>query len=413
MEYVLVWILVFAGATIGLLATFLIASERELRDQQDEAAKRIIAAEADSERAVDGDIPPNPIVEQQMLGDAQPRDVDESALRSEISKLQTWLADAQARNFEIDTAYQRVGEEAGQLRQRLAELEKELGAHRSAAERWVEAGRTLSEIMGKRAAAVKHNEEIEAALVRLAALLTDESARGKVAESNGVSHRPNQNDETDQPFTNDAKSGASFAAVEVAKSDSAANETGSDTLWQKNRTGVVAISVFVLIVGTLGTQAWRLQPAPRANPLLSSVAMRPEPMTVQPHTVADEIAKRTTADTQVAPRSDRSSSRKLTRGGDVNLQQSDPLLKKTSLSTRMAPKPMSSAKKVPSSEYATIRPGRVYRAPDEKSAAVGQVEAGMEVLVVSAQSGWLEIRSKHGRAPGYIRSDIAVPQIAQ
>jgi hypothetical protein len=55
----------------------------------------------------------------------------------------------------------------------------------------------------------------------------------------------------------------------------------------------------------------------------------------------------------------------------------------------------------------------VYKEPDEKSAAVGKIEAGMEVLVVNANSGWLEIRSKHGRAPGFIRSDIAVPQTAQ
>src|SRR5512141_3168249 len=48
MEDIFVWMLVFAGAIIGLLGTFLVASERELKKKRNEAqdlADRINAAQ--------------------------------------------------------------------------------------------------------------------------------------------------------------------------------------------------------------------------------------------------------------------------------------------------------------------------------------------------------------------------------
>lgn len=57
--------------------------------------------------------------------------------------------------------------------------------------------------------------------------------------------------------------------------------------------------------------------------------------------------------------------------------------------------------------YEVTRGTRVFAAPNEFARQVGEIEPGLKVNVVDAREGWLEIRSKHGRPPGFIRSDTA------
>jgi len=39
---------------------------------------------------------------------------------------------------------------------------------------------------------------------------------------------------------------------------------------------------------------------------------------------------------------------------------------------------------------------------------VGNIGPGTKLNVVDSSDGWLEIRSKHGRPPGFVRQDAAV-----
>ena len=57
--------------------------------------------------------------------------------------------------------------------------------------------------------------------------------------------------------------------------------------------------------------------------------------------------------------------------------------------------------------YKVIQPSRVYAAPNELSRSIGDIEPGINVNVVHARDGWLEIHSKHGRPPGFIRREVA------
>ena len=57
--------------------------------------------------------------------------------------------------------------------------------------------------------------------------------------------------------------------------------------------------------------------------------------------------------------------------------------------------------------YEITQPGRVYAAPNELSQLIGEIEPGVKVNVVNTRDGWLEIHSKHGRLPGFIRRDVA------
>jgi hypothetical protein len=58
--------------------------------------------------------------------------------------------------------------------------------------------------------------------------------------------------------------------------------------------------------------------------------------------------------------------------------------------------------------FETVRPTQVYTGPSESSALIGNIGPGMKLNVVDSSNGWLEVRSKHGRPPGFIRQEAAV-----
>jgi hypothetical protein len=58
--------------------------------------------------------------------------------------------------------------------------------------------------------------------------------------------------------------------------------------------------------------------------------------------------------------------------------------------------------------YEVIQPTRVFSAPRADSQLIANIEPGTHVNVVDSRDGWLEIRSKHGRPPGFIRKDAAI-----
>ena len=58
--------------------------------------------------------------------------------------------------------------------------------------------------------------------------------------------------------------------------------------------------------------------------------------------------------------------------------------------------------------FETVLATQVYDGPSENAALVASIQAGMKVNVVNSSQGWLEIRSRYGRPPGFIRQDTAV-----
>lgn len=55
--------------------------------------------------------------------------------------------------------------------------------------------------------------------------------------------------------------------------------------------------------------------------------------------------------------------------------------------------------------FQTVRPTQVFSGPSEDSELVANINKGTKVNVVDSKDGWLEIRSKHGRPPGFIRKE--------
>lgn len=58
--------------------------------------------------------------------------------------------------------------------------------------------------------------------------------------------------------------------------------------------------------------------------------------------------------------------------------------------------------------FETVRPTQVYDGPSENAAWIADIGAGMKLNVVGSTFGWLEVRSMHGRPPGFVRQDAAV-----
>jgi len=58
--------------------------------------------------------------------------------------------------------------------------------------------------------------------------------------------------------------------------------------------------------------------------------------------------------------------------------------------------------------YETLRATTVYEEPTGSARALTQIAKGTHVTVVRAVREWLEVRSKHGNPPGFIRVDDAM-----
>jgi hypothetical protein len=59
--------------------------------------------------------------------------------------------------------------------------------------------------------------------------------------------------------------------------------------------------------------------------------------------------------------------------------------------------------------YVTTRPTAVHEDPSSSSRVISQIEGGTRINVVGSSGGWLEVRSRRGNPPGYVRADDARP----
>ena len=58
--------------------------------------------------------------------------------------------------------------------------------------------------------------------------------------------------------------------------------------------------------------------------------------------------------------------------------------------------------------YQTLRPTAVHEESANSSRVLAQINKGTQITVIGSGGGWLEIRSKHGKPPGFIRADDAM-----
>lgn len=81
---------------------------------------------------------------------------------------------------------------------------------------------------------------------------------------------------------------------------------------------------------------------------------------------------------------------------------------------RPASRPTAPASSTPASRktaepglYETLRPTTVFEEPTTSAKILNRISKGTQVTAVRSVGDWLEIRSKHGNPPGFIRADDA------
>ena len=72
-----------------------------------------------------------------------------------------------------------------------------------------------------------------------------------------------------------------------------------------------------------------------------------------------------------------------------------------------APRPAAARGTAASGVYETTRPTSVYEDPSSSARVISQIDRGTRINVVGSNGGWLEVRSRRGNPPGYVRSDDA------
>ena len=74
------------------------------------------------------------------------------------------------------------------------------------------------------------------------------------------------------------------------------------------------------------------------------------------------------------------------------------------------PPPPAQARLTPSAgTYETIRSTTVFAQPSTSSKIVSNIDRGIRVNVVASNAEWLELRSRFGNPPGYIRREHTRP----
>ena len=71
------------------------------------------------------------------------------------------------------------------------------------------------------------------------------------------------------------------------------------------------------------------------------------------------------------------------------------------------PQPVAARRTTVPGAYETTRATSVYENPSSAARVISQIGPGTRINVVNSTGGWLEVRSKRGNPPGYVRSDDA------
>ena len=85
----------------------------------------------------------------------------------------------------------------------------------------------------------------------------------------------------------------------------------------------------------------------------------------------------------------------------------------TAYNTPPLPAPTAARRTAEPGVYETIQATSVYDNPSSAGRVITQIGKGTKINVVSSVGDWLEVRSKHGNPPGYVRSDDARIMVAE
>jgi hypothetical protein len=314
------------------------------------------------------------------------------------------------------------------LREEVLDIERQLGSANRDSECLNRAQERLSAILAQHRTLTSCALETQQALVVLAGLLIRQPAaqaapqappRSAVQnvfpdERNGASHELG----LAQPYGIRAESAAPiYGANESPLMDAFASD-GEPT---KGLGKALTVILFILALGAIATQAWRFLPESEGQSgyfaFEAAQNITHASAANQASVIPDVIAQRPSDQARLHAQAIRSPSSSMKDARAAQTQAAavaQPVLAQkaapASLQARTPNPPRTEASplKPNPARYETVRPAQVFSAPSDSAESITEIETGMEVSVVNAQNGWLEIRSKHGRPPGFIKYETAV-----
>jgi predicted nucleic acid-binding Zn-ribbon protein len=337
-------------------------------------------------------------LEQRMLADQQ--------VVSESQTLRQRLVEAEESQKSLRDEMQRHEEEIPRWQARIAEGEE----HR---QRLAALRAPFDELLSKEAALAEQQRQLQEELSAFARMMATpvEMAQTMSAPPEATSNRHRDSDPPEHGATTNQVASVGFAdlaegdaenqpALKLSASPAAAHEptaAGGEPDVRRGRSyGIFGLLVLLAASGAaafhlFGSSSVLTPPATAtANDAKPAVQLIPKPdpsNALEPEPAVAEAAP----DSESPP-----------------VKQA---LTKSSVDSRSetAPRARQTAKIEPrvAGTFQITRPGRVYTAPSEASRPIGDIEPGVKVDVVDAHDGWLEIHSKHGRPPGFIRREFA------
>ncbi|MBM2803584.1 MAG: hypothetical protein HW419_1477 [Deltaproteobacteria bacterium] len=324
----------------------------------------------------------------------------EASHRDARQALETRIADLQK---ELSSGAEKV-RELDALRERLAESERNQQAlreeslrHNDEIARWQgrvnEAGESRRQfaqlrepfdtLLAKQTALEERQREFKGELYAFAQLMSkpfDGSSRAALNESRTVTHTG----ETTKPQIGVLEK----SAVMVAPTQVATAQTSEKA---KRRFGIFPAMILLAGGGALLVALWSSQTVEGPTPAVTASA------------TSAVIQKK-----DATPKVDVAKPEPVVSGAPAPIAQNEPA-KTPAKETIGKVKPVQTAKNEArlAGTYEITQASRVYAAPSEFSQLVGDIEPGVRVNVVNGKDGWLEIHSKHGRPPGFIRRESA------
>jgi hypothetical protein len=324
-------------------------------------------------------------------------------LQARVAELENSLGASAESARRIDSLEQRIRESEkleqelrAALRQREEELpqwQERLAASDEIKNRLLALQPVYDQLVAKQNSLIEHQREYHGELKSFAQFLSA-SHDGTIAQPIYTYFDPQANQEETMPAQSQISPMTASNASDLTRAPESASagqvngdvETAPKT---KRGFGVFHAVIAVVVGGALAVLFWSqsgdqpvthaAKPSPVAAP-----AQKPSPAYIPQQAAA-------TAETVA------SAAQVNNNNADAPVGQIEPAIKaKAQPATRAV-----------AGTYEVTRGTRVFAAPTEFSQQVGEIEPGLKVNVVNARDGWLEIHSKHGRPPGFIRSDAA------
>jgi hypothetical protein len=343
-------------------------------------------------------------------------------LRSEIEELQKYLAESQSKVRELENSQQQFAnveslksihaDEEQRLETKIADLERELASARENFGELESLRRQLTESERLRQELAVENRRHEEEIPRWQARIAEaEENRHRLSEMRprfdalrakhaGIAEQQNRFEEDLAAFgslitlpVGATKKTNGAAAPTVAPEQLAAEDNTNKK--RKRRFGLFPLVVLLPIAAAFAFGIWNT-PAQHTDPYAKPAAVpAPKSEHLADKAVNTSAARAEAEAVQLAAKP-REAAKPAKEAGPATKPPRSPRL----------------ATKV-SGTYEITQSSRIYAAPTEFSQLIGDIEPGVKVNVVNARDGWLEIHSKHGRPPGYIRKEAAARVIAQ